>query len=122
MASQGELVVPREEVVRFIADCMRKAGAGTEDARAVAQHLMTADYRGHFSHGLNRAQMYVNDIRHKLTDATAKPKIVNDFQVRGGRCSGGCCGGENDVECGIIAGMVDGGLQAGALRDVEILK
>ena len=77
-----ELVVPKEEVIRFIADCMTKAGARHEDAEAVGHHLMTADYRGHFSHGMNRMQMYVDDIRHKLTDPAAKPKIVNDFQVR----------------------------------------
>ncbi|OXU18489.1 hypothetical protein TSAR_011386 [Trichomalopsis sarcophagae] len=77
----NKMVVPKEEVIRFIADCMTKAGSSKEDAVTVAHHLMTADYRGHFSHGMNRMQMYVDDIRHKLTDATAKPKIVNDFQA-----------------------------------------
>ena len=75
------LIVPKEEVVRFIRDCMQKAGATCNDADEVARHLMTADYRGHFSHGMNRLQLYVNDIRKKLTDASAKPKILSDFQV-----------------------------------------
>ncbi|XP_029175934.1 uncharacterized protein LOC114944266 [Nylanderia fulva] len=74
-------VVPKDEVIRFIQDCMRKAGTTVEDAHAVAHHLMTADYRGHFSHGMNRMQMYVKDIENRFTDPTARPQIVTDFQA-----------------------------------------
>lgn len=75
-------VVPKDEVVRFIEDCMRKAGTTPEDAHVVGHHLMTADYRGHFSHGMNRMQMYVQDIENRITDPAARPQIVTDFQVR----------------------------------------
>ncbi|XP_058806678.1 uncharacterized oxidoreductase YjmC [Phymastichus coffea] len=82
VATAGDdCVVAKEEVVRFISDCMQKAGSNGEDARTIAHHLMTADYRGHFSHGMNRMEMYVNDIRHKLTDPKARPQVVNDFQA-----------------------------------------
>lgn len=77
-----EMVVPTEEVERFISDCMKKAGTTSEDAETVAHHLMTADYRGHFSHGLNRMSMYVHEINDRITDPTAKPEVINDFQVR----------------------------------------
>ncbi|KAL7305150.1 hypothetical protein TKK_0002547 [Trichogramma kaykai] len=80
-ANYRESVVPKEEVVRFIADCMCKVGTTPEDARTVAHHLMTADYRGHFSHGMNRLQMYVEDIAKKMTDPTAKPRVIRDFQA-----------------------------------------
>ena len=83
----AERVVRKQEVQRFIADCMRKAGASAADAEAVAHHLMTADYRGHFSHGMNRMQMYFDDIQQKLTDCKAQPKILTDFQVRKARPS-----------------------------------
>lgn len=76
-----DLVVPKDEVTRFIADCMRRVGTKQEDAITVAHHLMTADYRGHFSHGMNRMQMYVHDIKTRITDPTAVPEIVTDFQV-----------------------------------------
>lgn len=79
--SLDDMVVPTTEVVRFIRDCMVKAGSSCEDAEIVAHHLMTADYRGHFSHGLNRLQMYVKEIDSKISDPTAKPVICNDFQV-----------------------------------------
>jgi len=75
-------VVPKDEVIRFIEECMCKAGTTVEDARVVGHHLMTADYRGHFSHGMNRMQMYVKDIENRITDPAARPKIVTDFQVR----------------------------------------
>ncbi|KAK0097507.1 hypothetical protein PV326_001429 [Microctonus aethiopoides] len=77
----NNFIVPKNEVVRFISDCMHKAGATVQDAQTVADHLMTADYRGHFSHGMNRVSMYVNDIEGKLTDPHAKPEILTDFQA-----------------------------------------
>lgn len=76
-----DMVVPKEEVERFISECMMKAGTTAEDADTVAHHLMTADYRGHFSHGLNRMTMYVHEINERITDPTAKPEIITDFQA-----------------------------------------
>lgn len=75
-------VVPKDEVIRFIEECMCKAGTTLEDAHVVGHHLMIADYRGHFSHGMNRMQMYVKDIENRITDPAARPQIVTDFQVR----------------------------------------
>ena len=74
-------VVTKDEVARFIGDCMMSAGTSREDAITVAHHLMTADYRGHFSHGMNRMHMYVNDIKSRTTDPTTQPQVVTDFQV-----------------------------------------
>ncbi|XP_011641057.1 uncharacterized protein LOC105429639 [Pogonomyrmex barbatus] len=86
MASTGcqdhdQKVVPKDEVIRFIEECMCKAGTTVEDARIVGHHLMTADYRGHFSHGMNRMQMYVQDIENRITDPAVRPQIVTDFQA-----------------------------------------
>lgn len=77
----NDKVVAKNEVIRFIKDCMCKAGTTLEDAYTVAHHLMTSDYRGHFSHGMNRMQMYVSDIEKRITDPAAQPVIVTDFQV-----------------------------------------
>lgn len=78
----SDMVVPKEEVVRFIEECLCKVGTLKEDAHVVACHLMTSDYRGHFSHGMNRMQMYVNDIKNKIIDPVAKPNVIRDFKVR----------------------------------------
>ncbi|KAL2740656.1 putative oxidoreductase YjmC-like [Vespula squamosa] len=79
--TSDNMVVPKEEVVRFIAECLCQVGTLKEDAYAVGCHLMTSDYRGHFSHGMNRLQMYVNDIQKKLIDPLAKPNTVQDFKA-----------------------------------------
>jgi len=46
--------VPVEEVRRYATDCMVAAGTKRENASALANVLVAADYRGHYSHGLNR--------------------------------------------------------------------
>ncbi|XP_032669327.1 uncharacterized oxidoreductase YjmC-like [Odontomachus brunneus] len=81
VACYDRKVAPKHEVVRFIEECMCKVGATPEDAHVVAHHLMTADYRGHFSHGMNRMQMYVNEIESRTSDPAARPRVVTDFQA-----------------------------------------
>ena len=46
--------VAKKEVSEFIKRCMRSVGTPDEHAASLADILITADYRGHFSHGLNR--------------------------------------------------------------------
>jgi len=50
----GGILVPKSEVTSFIERCMVAAGTRPSHAKALADNLMMADYRGHFSHGLNR--------------------------------------------------------------------
>ena len=47
-------VVPVKDVERFIEDCMKKVGTRPAHATSLAQNLVAADHRGHYSHGLNR--------------------------------------------------------------------
>lgn len=49
-----------------------------EHAAALADALVAADYRGHFSHGLNRLDMYVNEVRSGVADSAAKPVVVSE--------------------------------------------
>ncbi|CAD1474054.1 unnamed protein product [Heterotrigona itama] len=77
----AEMVAPKEEVIRFTSDSLFKVGVSREDSYVIGHHLMTADYRGHFSHGMNRMPMYVQDIKDGMTDPCAKPQIVTDCQA-----------------------------------------
>lgn len=52
MAAVVTVAVP--EVTDFIKRCMMSIGTPDEHASSLADILVTADYRGHFSHGLNR--------------------------------------------------------------------
>ncbi|KAK6020565.1 malate/L-lactate dehydrogenase, partial [Ostertagia ostertagi] len=50
---------------RFIVDIMQKQGVVASHAEQLADVLVEADVRGHYSHGLNRLDMYVGDCRKK---------------------------------------------------------
>jgi hypothetical protein len=50
----GSVLVAIPEITAFIERCMVAAGTKPTHAKALADNLTTADYRGHFSHGLNR--------------------------------------------------------------------
>lgn len=51
--------VVTEEANRFIADCLRAAGANQEAAEQQAKLLIEAEKLGHPSHGMNRLGMYM---------------------------------------------------------------
>lgn len=73
------ILVAKEEMKSFIARCMEKVGTDKAHAQTLADVLVTGDYRGHFSHGLNRLQMYVNDIEKGVCEPTGVPKILNEL-------------------------------------------
>lgn len=52
------------------------AGVPPDDAGDVAQHLVSAELRGHSSHGVSRLETYVRRLDAQLIRATAKPSIV----------------------------------------------
>lgn len=77
--SQDQLkLVAVAEAKRFIVDCLAAVDSPKDHAQAQADLLVEADYRGHFSHGMNRLEMYVNDLRCDLTDGHAVPKILKE--------------------------------------------
>jgi len=50
----GGCLVAKSEVTAFMERCMVAVGTKPAHAKALADNLTMADYRGHFSHGLNR--------------------------------------------------------------------
>ena len=59
-------------------DCMKAVNVPVDRSVMLAKNLTEADVRGHFSHGLNRLAMYVNDIESGLCDPNADPKILKE--------------------------------------------
>lgn len=49
-----ENLVSVTEAKRFVRDCFLASKVRAENAQAMADLLIEADYRGHFSHGMNR--------------------------------------------------------------------
>ncbi len=43
-----------EEIYSFVCRCVEKAGGAPSHAKCLADVLLAADTRGHYSHGLNR--------------------------------------------------------------------
>ncbi|KAK2569542.1 malate dehydrogenase [Acropora cervicornis] len=66
------------EAESFIERCMRSVGTPDQHCRALSQALVAGDVRGHFSHGLNRLEMYVHDIEVGTTALEGKPEIVKE--------------------------------------------
>lgn len=52
-------IIPLNESRRFITECMEAVGTPNEHAKALADILVEADYRGHYSHGMNRLGNYL---------------------------------------------------------------
>lgn len=67
-----------KEMEDFMERCMIAAGSKPEHAKMLASCLIAADYRGHFSHGLNRLDKYVNDVQKGTTNSDKEPTILKE--------------------------------------------
>lgn len=78
MEKRPRSVTP-EEARRFVVNCFcANDRAPKSHAVEMADALVGADYRGHFSHGLNRLEMYLNELDKKTADGWAVPTILNE--------------------------------------------
>lgn len=59
-------------------DCFCKSHTSLENATAMTDLLLEADYRGHYSHGMNRLEMYINDLHKNATNGTVSPTILKE--------------------------------------------
>ncbi|PAV84594.1 hypothetical protein WR25_04299 [Diploscapter pachys] len=73
-----EVVASKKSIRLFVLDCLEKAGCGPEHAQQLADILICSDYRGHYSHGLNRLHIYVNDVKTGGTDVKGDPFIIKE--------------------------------------------
>lgn len=77
-AADIPVIIAVSEIKRFISECMQKVGAPSRQAEALANLLAEADYRGQFSHGINRLEMYMEDLIQKVCDPAAEPVIISE--------------------------------------------
>ncbi|XP_065184547.1 uncharacterized oxidoreductase YjmC-like [Sycon ciliatum] len=89
-------VVPVEEARRFAEECLKSVGAKETHASQMAELLVSADSRGHYSHGMNRLEMYVRDIQQGSTRVDAEPELERSTSstalVNGNQCLGATVG------------------------------
>lgn len=62
----------------FVSKCITAAGALPAHSDQMAETLIMADHRGHYSHGMNRLEMYVNDLRQGIADGHITPEILKE--------------------------------------------
>lgn len=68
----------KAEVHRFMVESMKAVGTPEANATALAEVLVAADLRGHYSHGLNRLEMYVKDVKSGICAGGAVPTIEKE--------------------------------------------
>ncbi|XP_072903838.1 uncharacterized oxidoreductase YjmC-like isoform X2 [Hemitrygon akajei] len=68
-------LVSRPELHQFIECCMSAVGARSSHGSAMAEVLVEGDYRGHYSHGLNRLDMYLKDLKTGICAKDGKPTV-----------------------------------------------
>ncbi|XP_070561658.1 uncharacterized oxidoreductase YjmC-like isoform X1 [Ptychodera flava] len=81
--SDSYQLVELNEARAFIERCMVSAGTKPVHAATLADVLVTADDRGHFSHGINRLDIYVDDIQKGTTLSDKEPVIVKETVATG---------------------------------------
>ncbi|XP_063540248.1 uncharacterized oxidoreductase YjmC-like [Cydia strobilella] len=67
-----------EEVSRFMRECFQATGVPENEAREHTDLLLQADFTGHYSHGLNRLEYYINDLKSGVTDPKGKPVVLKE--------------------------------------------
>lgn len=78
MVEEKPGLISIDEARRFMVDCFLKSKTSPENAQAMADLLAEADYRGHFSHGMNRLEMYINDLHKNSTNGMVTPEILKE--------------------------------------------
>lgn len=71
-------LVDPQDARDFIKRCIEQSGSTPEHAACLADVLIAADLRGHYSHGLNRLEMYVKEISNKQCDGKIAPVVVKE--------------------------------------------
>ncbi|KAL3103905.1 hypothetical protein niasHT_022420 [Heterodera trifolii] len=71
----NEFVAPVGEVHAFVVKCMQSVGTSAAHAAQLADLLLDADIVGHYSHGLNRLCIYIEDVASGVK-GDGEPKVL----------------------------------------------
>ncbi|XP_051885429.1 uncharacterized oxidoreductase YjmC-like [Pristis pectinata] len=74
-SAKTRYLVTQPELHQFIECCMGAVGAQSSHGSALADVLVEADYRGHYSHGLNRLDMYLRDLKTGICAKDGEPTV-----------------------------------------------
>lgn len=71
-------LITKAEVQGFIERCMTAVGTKPHHAHSLAEVLVEGDHRGHYSHGLNRMDMYIKDIESGICAKDGEPVVERE--------------------------------------------
>ncbi|XP_054152648.1 uncharacterized oxidoreductase YjmC-like, partial [Oppia nitens] len=71
-------IISLDEMKSFMTRALVSVGSDPQHAAQLAELLVTADYRGHFSHGLNRLDLYIYEIKSKIARSHGNPIILKE--------------------------------------------
>ncbi|XP_030622855.1 uncharacterized protein LOC115806306 [Chanos chanos] len=71
-------LIAHTEVQAFIERCMLTVGTKPSHAKSLAEVLVEGDRRGHYSHGLNRMDLYVKEIDAGICAKDGEPVIEKE--------------------------------------------
>ena len=74
-----DVIVTEEDLLTWSISCLMKAGADETPARQMSNILLSADRRGHYSHGFNRPEVYFNDISRYCITRTMGPTLAQSI-------------------------------------------
>ncbi len=72
------MLLNSEKLVALITAIFVELKATTSDAKEVAEHLVTANLKGHDSHGVGMVPTYVSNILRGKCDVKSNPSLVQD--------------------------------------------
>lgn len=107
----------------FATDVVTEIGARREIAAQVAESLVTADLRGHNSHGVARVALYAEMVDDGAIDPTATPEVVREGDTTAnvdGRSQFGQVVGRKAIEVGVEKAS-DSGVAVVGVRDAAHL-
>jgi hydroxycarboxylate dehydrogenase B len=72
------MLIDHTRLTDFVTHIFVAAGSSAEAAREVAEHLVTANLKGHDSHGVGMIPAYVNNIRNGHLRVDSRARVIRD--------------------------------------------
>ncbi len=69
------------DLLKFAIECFTKAGVPRDDARLIADHLVSASLRGVDSHGVLRIPDYIDGIEKGYVKVNPRPRILKETPI-----------------------------------------
>jgi len=95
-SKDDQVVISLAQLKQFTVSVMTKAGARPAHAETLADVIIGADRRGHYSHGMNRLDFYAMDISKGVNCLDKEPEVVKQGPstalVKGNNCIGAVVG------------------------------